>query len=119
MSQPVKPDLRAAAAWVAPQRGPQELTLFLMPYIRHTYRYYDAGRYRWADAPYANRQPDASQVPQRLTALTAGYSGVWLIESEADFYDAHRLTERWLQENGTLIDEAHFMRADVYHYKLK
>jgi len=116
MTRPIKPELRAAAAWVKPQRQPQELTLFLMPYIQHTYRYYDAGEYPWAGAPYANRQPDAAQIPQKLATMTAGYSGVWLIQSEADFYDQQGLIRAWLDRHATLSDDLHLVRADVYHY---
>ncbi len=118
MTIAVKPDLRAAAAYVAPRRGPDELTIFLMPYIRFTYRYYDPGAYPCAEAPYANREPDASQIPQHLKELTAGYVGVWLVESEADFYDRNGLIHAWFDENAELVDEAHFALVDVYHYIL-
>ena len=118
MTTPIKPDLRAAAAYVAPRRGPDELTIFLMPYIRFTYRYYDPGDYLWAEAPYANRSPDGSLVPEHLQKLTAGYAGVWLVESEAAFYDQNGLIQAWLNENADLVDEAHFTLADVYHYQL-
>lgn len=118
MTMPIKPDLRAAAAYVAPRRGSDDLMLFLMPYIRYTYRYYDPGDYPWAEAPYANRDPDASLIPQHLEALTAGYRGVWLVESEADFYDRNGLIHAWFDKNAELMDEAHFALVDVYHYVL-
>lgn len=118
MHLPVKPDMRAAAEYVAPRRGPQELTLFLMPYIHDTYQYYDPGPYAWAEAPYANRQPDASQIPQHLMKLTSGYSGLWLVESEAAFYDRSGLIHAWLDKNADLVNEAHFALVDVYHYHL-
>ncbi len=119
MTTPIKPDLRAAAAYAAPRRQADEITIFLMPYIHYTYRYYDPGDYPWAEAPYANREPDASQVPQRLRALTRGYNGVWLVESEADFYDRNGLIPAWLAANARLVDEAHFARVDLYHYRLR
>lgn len=118
MNQPIKPDIRAAAAYISPRRGPDELTIFLMPYIHFTYRYYDPGNYPWAEAPYANRSPDDSLVPEHLQKLTAGYAGVWLVESEAAFYDRNGLIHAWLNENADLVDEAHFTLADVYHYQL-
>ena len=118
MTTPIKPDLRAAAAYVAPRRGANDLTIFLMPYIRYTYRYYDPGEYPWAEAPYANREPDASLVPQRLQAMTQGYAGVWLVESEAAFYDREGLIHAWFDQHADLVDEAHFTHADVYYYRL-
>ncbi len=118
MITPIKPDLRATAAYVAPRRASDELTIFLMPYIRYTYRYYDHGDYPWAEAPYANREPDASLIPQRLAALTSGYRSVWLVESEADFYDRNGLIHAWFDEHADLVDEAHFTLADAYRYVL-
>ncbi len=117
MTTPIKPDLRAAAAYVSPRRGPNDLTLFLMPYIRFTYRYYDPGDYPWAEAPYANREPDAALVPQRLEQLTRGYDGVWLVESEAWFYDEEGLIHAWFDQRADLADEAHFTHADVFYYR--
>lgn len=118
MHLPIKPDMRAAADYVAPRRGPQDLTLFLMPYIHYTYQYYDPGSYAWAPAPYANRQPDAAQAPEHLKELTSGYSGLWLVESEAAFYDQNGLIHAWLDKNAVLVNEAHFALVDVYYYTL-
>ncbi len=118
MTTSIKPDLRAAAAYVAPRRQPGDLTLFLMPYIRYTYRYYDPGDYPWAEAPYANREPDASLVPQRLEELTRGYRGVWLVESEASFYDREGRIHKWFDSHATLQQEAHFTFVDVYYYAM-
>ena len=119
MAEPIKSDFRAAATYVSSHRQPDDVTLFLIPYIRHTYQYYDPGPYLWIDAPYANREPDASHLPARLDAQTDGYAGVWLIESEADFYDEQGLTRTWLDAHGALDAEAHFVRVSVYHYLMQ
>jgi len=118
MTQPIKSDFRSAAAYISPLRQPEDVTLFLIPYIHHTYQYYDPGPYPWIEAPYANRESDASQLPVRLESGTDGYSGVWLIESEADFYEEQGLTRTWLDAHGTLDAEAHFARVSAYHYVL-
>lgn len=117
--QPIKSDFRAAAAFVQPQRQAQDVLVFLIPYIRQTYQYYDPGPYPWLDAPYANREPDASQLAARLQNGLAGYEGVWLIQSEAEFYDAQGRMQQWLDTHATLDAEAHFTRVDVYHYRLE
>ncbi|MDW8267564.1 MAG: glycosyltransferase family 39 protein [Anaerolineae bacterium] len=119
MHVPIKSDFRAAAAYVAPRRQPGDVTLFLMPYIRHTYRYYDPGPYPWLEAPYANRPEDAAQVPERLAAMLADYKGVWLIESEADFYDREGRIRRWLESHGRREDAASFTRVAVFYYRLR
>ncbi len=115
---PIKSDFRSAAAYVAPLRKPDDLMLFLMPYIRFTYEYYDPGPYPAADAPYANREPDASKVPDRLSDLVQGRTGVWVIESEADFYDRKGLIRGWLKAHAQRDAEAHFVLVSVYHYRL-
>ena len=118
MAEPIKSDFRSAATYVSSHRQANDVTLFLIPYIRHTYQYYDTGQYPWIDAPYANREADANHLPARLDAQTDGYTGVWLIESEADFYDQKGLTRTWLNAHGALDAEVHFTRVDVYHYRL-
>ena len=40
-SRPWKADFRAAAAYTQPRRLPDDLTFFLIPYIRFNYQYYD------------------------------------------------------------------------------
>lgn len=118
-TEPIKSDFRAAAAYVSARRQPDDATLFLIPYSRYTYQYYDPGDYPWFDAPYANREPDATNLPQRLDDLIAGQDGIWLIESEADLYDTQGLTRAWLETHGQLDDEAHFARVSVYHYRFE
>ena len=115
---PIKSDFRSAAAYVTAVRRPEDITLFLIPYIRSTYEYYDPGPYPAADAPYANREPDASLAPDRLRDLVQGHAGVWVIESEADFYDRQGHIRAWLEANGQRDDEAHFALVSVYHYRL-
>jgi len=117
-ARPFKSDFRAAAAYIAPRRAAHDLTLFLIPYIRHTYQYYDPGPYAWVDAPYANRPEDAAHIPADLQALTAGHEGLWLVESEGDFYDRQGLIRGWLATAGQLQDQAHFIRVSVYYYRL-
>ncbi len=116
--RPIKSDFRAAAAYVRQQRQDGDILVFLMPYIRPTYRYYDPGPYPWFDAPYANRAPDAENLPSRLQSGVEGYDGVWLIESESELYDAQGLLRQWLETHATRDAEAHFTRVDVIHYRL-
>lgn len=119
VSHSIKSDFRSAAAYVTARRRPDELTLFLIPYIRHTYQYYDGAVFAWADAPYTNRELDAAALDQRMADLTRGYTDVWLIESEPDFYDRQGLVRGWLEGHGRRQDEAEFARVGVRHYRLR
>lgn len=114
----IKSDFRSAAAFVAANRQPDDLTLFLIPYIRHTYQYYDRGVFPWADAPYTNRESDAAVLDQRMSELTRGYPGVWLVESEPEFYDRQGLVRGWLESHGQRQEEAEFARVGVRYYRV-
>jgi len=117
-TRPWKADFRAAAAYVAPHRQADDLTLFLIPYIRFNYQYYDPPPYAWAEAPYANRDSDIEQLPDRLASIVDGYDGVWLVESEEAFYDRNGLIRSWLDEHGDVTDEKQFALVRVTHYAL-
>ncbi len=50
----LKSDFRSAARYFALHREPDDLVIFLMPYVRQTFEYYYRGDYHWADGPYTN-----------------------------------------------------------------
>jgi hypothetical protein len=54
-----------------------------------------------------------------MTALTADLSDLWLVVAEEDLWDNRHLTRAWLNQNAELVDEAHFVGVDVYHYLLR
>lgn len=115
----IKSDFRSAAAFVTACRQAGELTVFLIPYIRYTYQYYDGGDFPWADAPYTNRETDADLLDERMADLTRDYPGVWLVESEAEFYDRQGLVRAWLESHGRRQDAAEFARVGVRYYRLQ
>jgi len=114
----IKSDFRSAGAFVSAHRRPEDLTVFLIPYIRYTYQYYDRSDFAWVDAPYTNREVDAAALDQRMTDLTGGFPGVWLVESEPEFYDRQGLVRAWLEAHGHRQEEAEFARVGVRYYRL-
>jgi len=112
----IKSDFRRAAAYVEPRRAPDELLLFLMPYVRHTYTYYGDDPSPWADAPYTNGGATPEEVDAELARLTAGQSAVWLVSSEAELWDRRGLVVAWLEAQGAPGDEADFARVRVTRY---
>ncbi|MFQ6101532.1 MAG: glycosyltransferase family 39 protein [Anaerolineae bacterium] len=125
-TEPIKSDLRAAAAYVADHRTSGELILFQIPHGRYTFDYYfPEDEYPWAEGLYTNhRAPDGSYLVNEQGAawdmqeMTAGYSAVWLIATETTMWDERGLVQAWLEANAQRTDEAHFMRVDVYQYLL-
>jgi 4-amino-4-deoxy-L-arabinose transferase-like glycosyltransferase len=114
----IKSDFRAAAAYVEKRRGSDELLLFLMPYVRHTYAYYAADPVPRAEAPYTNDGTDVTRVDEEMTRITTAHSAVWLIRSEAETWDRRGLSQSWLDEHGSLTDSADFVRVQVARYAL-
>lgn len=114
----IKSDFRRAAAYVEPRRAPDELLLFLMPYIRHTYAYYADDPTPWADVPYTNDGDSAEEVAAEMAHLTAGRNAVWLVSSEAELWDRRGLVVAWLEAHTTPTDVADFVRVRVARYAL-
>ncbi|MDH7484784.1 MAG: glycosyltransferase family 39 protein [Anaerolineae bacterium] len=114
----IKSDFRRAAAYVEPRRAPDELLLFLMPYVRHTYAYYADDPTPWAEAPYTNDGDSPEEVAAEMARLTAGRSAVWLVSSEAELWDGRGLVVAWLEAHATPTDAADFVRVRVARYTL-
>jgi hypothetical protein len=55
-------------------------------------------------------------VDAEMTALTADLPELWLVVSEEEAWDSRHLTRAWLDAHAQLVDQAHFVRVDVYHY---
>ena len=56
----------------------------------------------------------------RLTAdITAGSKTIWFIASEVHLWDERGLTQAWLSEQATLVEEAAFVRVGVYRFVLR
>lgn len=116
--QPVKADMRAAAAFVAGQRLPDERILFQMPYIRHTFEYYAGSQPGAVDGAYTNNGIAPQQVADELAAALAGAPAVWLVLSEETAWDERGLVREWLEQNGVRSQEREFQRVRVLRYRL-
>jgi mannosyltransferase len=76
------------------------------------------GSYRWAEGLYTNSGMDPSAVDAAMRRLTAHSETVWLIATEVAMWDERGLVQAWLEHNGALADEAHFVGVSVYRYEL-
>jgi len=121
---PFKSDFRSAAAYVASHYAPGELIIFQIPHGRYTFDYYFAVEgYPWADGIFTNhRAPDGSflmseqESAARMKAIAGGYQAIWLVVTEEAMWDARGLVREWLDTHYKRVDEAHFMRVDVYFF---
>lgn len=117
--RPIKPDFRAAAEYLANRAATPATILVQIPYLQHTLNYYYPRPYHLLEGLWTNDGKTEATVNREMTALTANISDLWLVLSEEELWDQRRLMRAWLNKNGQVVDEAHFMRVDIYHYRLK
>ncbi len=115
---PIKSDFRQAAALVERQRGPGDVVMVIMPYVRHVYAYYAAGDFPFVEPPYTNAGATPEQVDAEMRRRLTGQQGVWLVSSEEGFWDRRGLVQAWLEEHGKRLVERRFTRVSVTYYRL-
>jgi mannosyltransferase len=115
----IKSDFRSTAQYFALHREPDDLVIFLIPYVRHPFEYYYRGDYHRADGPYTNDGMSESELEATLGKTTQGHKGIWLVASEAELWDERGLVKAWLDGNGKLVDEEEFARVRLYRYELR
>jgi uncharacterized membrane protein len=98
---PIRPDLRGAAAYLVSNMQPGDALVFQIPYGRHSFSYYaerngkPLDQTRILEAPFTNYGMDEAQVAGELTQVTAGARRVWLIETESTMWDERGLVRDW------------------------
>ena len=117
--RPIKADFRAAAAYLSAQPIKPTVIMIQIPYLQHTFNYYYHADYKLREGLWTNDNKTEASAAAEMAALTADISDLWLVVSEEDLWDKRHLTRTWLNQNASLVDEAHFMRVDVYHYLLR
>jgi len=117
--RPIKADFRGTAAYLLAQAIPPAAIMVQIPYLQYTLDYYYHADYTRLEGLWTNDGKAETGVGADMTALTADLSDLWLVVSEEDLWDKRHLTRAWLNKNAALVNEAHFMRVDVYHYQLR
>lgn len=117
--RPIKSDFRQAAALVERERRPDDAIILLMPYIHHTYRYYAQRDFPQIEPPYTNAGGSPEQIANEMERALQGWSGVWLVSSEPEFWDARGLVRAWLDAHAEHLLHAAFARVDVDYYRLQ
>ena len=113
-----KADFRAATRYVEQQYTPDDLLVFLMPYVQRAFAYYHPEPVRTADPPFTSGM-SAAQVDAAMRSLTAGYKKVELFLSETDFWDPQGQILAWMDRNGALRCRQEFAYIEVRCYELK
>jgi uncharacterized membrane protein len=116
---PVKADFRAAAKYLSSQSLPPPSIMVQMPYLQHTFNYYYPHSYTLLEGIWTNSGKTEDTLDTEMTGLTHDLTSLWLVVSEEDTWDNRHLVRAWLDEHAELVDQAHFMQVDVYHYQLR
>jgi uncharacterized membrane protein len=117
--QPIKADFRAAGQYLLNQPQPPLAIMVQIPYLKYTWQYYYPQDYTLLEGLWTNDGKSEATVHAEMTGLTANLTDLWLVVSEEEMWDNRRLTRAWLNEHADLVDAAHFMRVDLYHYRLR
>jgi hypothetical protein len=143
VAEPIRPDLRGAAQYVAAQLAPDDRLVFQIPYTRYAFQYYlplfspglpvdlepapDDGlstlaglRQRIVEAPYTNNGGAPASVDAALRPLIRAGQRVWLIEAEAPMWDEQGLTRAWFDQRMRLLSRRQFrgVTASLYDVHL-
>ncbi len=116
--QTVKADFRGAAAYLAEQPVLPEHIMIHIPYLQHTFNYYYPLPYTFIEGLWSNGDRPPAEVSAEMARKLAGVDDLWLVTSEEGLWDSRGLVKAWLNENAHLLDEAGFLRVNVYHYRL-
>ena len=116
---PIKADFRAAAKHLYSQQYPPTTIMVQMPYLERTLNYYYKKEYTFLEGVWTNAGKTEDELNSDMIRLTAELTSLWLVLSEADTWDNRKMVKTWLDENATLVDEAHFTRVDLYHYQFQ
>jgi mannosyltransferase len=118
-SRPIKADFRAAAQHLANQPVRPTTIALQIPYLVKTFDYYYPYEYTFIEGLWTNDGKEPEEVHTQMQRLTAEVADLWLVVSEESMWDNRQLMRSWLSDHATLVNQAHFMRVDVYHYKLR
>lgn len=134
-SEQTKYDLRAGISYVDERRTPDALLILQIPHMQWAYRYYtsdfgprpfdesEARLAPWVEGLWTNQgwPDDVAQldVAQQMAERTAGYGDVWVLRSEVEMWDQRQLMDRWLEEQGELVEQADFHGVQVRRYRLR
>jgi hypothetical protein len=115
-TQPLKPDMRAAAQYVCPRLSPGDAVIFLIPHVEPVFARYCSVPYAAITAPYTNDGQDEASVRQKLETALQCKDTVWLVESEAYLWDERELTRATLESGWAQREDEEFNMVRVTGY---
>ena len=121
ITQPIRPDLRGSAAFIASQLQPSDILVFQIPYNKYGFEYYLTHVHpqfsilnsQFIEAPYTNYGMSADEVAAELRVHLSPNRRVWLIETEPGLWDARGLVRQWFDASLPVIERRSFNGVTV------
>jgi hypothetical protein len=115
----IKADFRAATAYLVPQLLPQDVVIFIMPYVQRGFAYYHPQPVRTVDPPYTRGMSQAD-VDRAMDSLRGGSRRVWLFLSEETSWDPDGLITAYFERTARRCpqEQAMFAYIEVRCYEL-
>jgi hypothetical protein len=119
VTQPIKPDFQAAAAYLEGRYAPSDLIVFHLSYMADNFDYYFDGAFDGWGAPAPAGGWSEGDVDASMRANTNGRETVWLVLSESDMWDPNGLIKAWLDAHAVAPpEERPFTHVTVLRYQL-
>jgi uncharacterized membrane protein len=122
VAQPIRPDLRGAAAYIQQNLQPGDALVFQIPYGRYGFEYYLRvvpnlkAQVSIVEAPFTNYGMHADEVAAFFRQQLVQNRRVWLVETEAALWDARGLVRAWFDTAKPLIERQDFFGVQVGLY---
>ncbi len=119
-TQAIKPDFRAAAAYLHQRYQPDDLIIFHLSYMQHNFDFYFRRDYAAWGAPAPGATMPQSDLDFSMQTNTSGHETVWLVLSESDMWDPQSRVKAWLDGHTPNVPQVGaFAYVDVYRYELE
>ncbi len=119
VARPIKPDMRAAAAYVESHRQPDSVVLLHLGYLVHAYTYYQPeSRPALREAPAPGPFGTLEETGREILLRVGPARDVWYVESESEMWDPKGLVRQWLDQHATVVERRDFVGVRVVHYRL-
>lgn len=122
--EPIRPDNRAAAAWLGARAAPADAAVFVIPYGRHPFEHYltQPLPFGVVEGAYVNGGDEAAAeraVSAVLAPALAPGRRVWLVETEPWMWDAGGAHARWLAAHGRIVERLEVHGVTVTGYDIE
>jgi hypothetical protein len=117
--QSIKPDFRAAAAYLDGRYQSGDVVIFHLSYMQHNFDFYFPDDYAGWGAPVPGNGLSETDLDFHMRTNTSGYRMVWLVLSEPEMWDPQGLIKAWLDTHAiNPPEEQVFSHVSVLRYQL-